>query len=85
MANKINRGWKLEVKWKYGTLSWILLKDVKDSNPVELYEYALANNIEEGTEFKWWEKDVLRKRDQMISKVKAKIMDNNTSVWYSYS
>ena len=85
MANKINIGWKLEVKWKDGTLSWILLKDIKASNPVELYEYALANNIEEGTEFKWWEKDVLRKRDQMISKVKAKIMDNNTSVWYSYS
>ena len=48
------------------------MKDIKASNSVELDEYAVANNIEDEPYFKWWVKDVLCKRDQMISKVKSK-------------
>ena len=48
------------------------MKDLKDSNPVELVEYAVANNIFYEPAFKWWVKDVLRKQDQIFSKVKAK-------------
>ena len=66
------RGWSIEVEWKDGSVSWVPLKDLKASNPVELYEYAVANNIEEEPAFKWWVKDTLRKRDRIISKVKAK-------------
>ena len=44
-TKKTTRGWKLEVEWKDGTLSWILLKDLKASNFVEIAEYAVANNI----------------------------------------
>ena len=44
-AKKSTRGWKLEVDWKDGTLRWILLKDLKTSNPVKLSEYAVSNNI----------------------------------------
>ena len=65
-AKKSTRGWKLEVKWKDGTLRWIPLKDLKASNPVELAEYEVANNIEDVPTFKWWGKDVLRKQDLMI-------------------
>ena len=32
------RGWELNIKWKDGTSSWLPLKDLKDSNPVELAE-----------------------------------------------
>ena len=39
------RGWKLQVEWKDGSVSWIPLKDLKASNPVKLAEYAVANNI----------------------------------------
>ena len=46
------RGWKLEVKRKYGSLIWITLKDLKTSKPVELAEYAVANNIEDEPDFK---------------------------------
>ena len=55
-----------------GTLSWIPLKYLKASNPVELSEYALSNYIEDEPAFKFWVKGVLRKRDQIVSKVKTK-------------
>ena len=48
------------------------MKDIKPSNPVELAEYSVANNIEDEPAFKWWVNDVLRKLYRMISKVKAK-------------
>ena len=41
-AKKKTRGWKIGVLWKYGDLSWIPLKDVKTSDPVEPSEYAAA-------------------------------------------
>ena len=50
--NKTNKALKLEVKCKDGTLSWIPLKDLKPSNPVELAEYSVANNIEDEPIFK---------------------------------
>ena len=71
-AKKTTIGWKLEVEWKHGTLRWIPLNNLKDSNPVELSEYKVANNIEDEPAFKWWVNDVLHKLDQIISKVKAK-------------
>ena len=48
------------------------MKDLKDTNPVELAEYAVANKIAEEHAFKWWADFCLRKRNRMISKVKAK-------------
>ena len=69
---KTTRGWSIEVEWKDGTVSWVPLKDLKASNPVELAEYAVANNIDDEPAFKWWAKDTLRKRDRIISKVKTK-------------
>lgn len=71
-AKKTTRGWKLEVEWKDGTVSWVPLKDLKHSNPVELAEYAVANNIDDEPAFKWWVHETLRKRDRIIMKVKAK-------------
>ena len=35
-TKKTTRGWELEVEWKDITFSWIPLKDLKASNPVEL-------------------------------------------------
>ena len=30
---------------EYGTQDWIPLKNIKESNPVEIVEYADANNL----------------------------------------
>ena len=69
---KTTRGWKLEVEWNYGTLRWIPLNYLKASNTIEISEYAVVNNIEDEPAFKLWVKDFLRKRYQIIPKVKAK-------------
>ena len=66
------QGWELEVEWKDGSTSWIPLKDLKDSNPVEVSEYAVANKIAEEPAFSWWVRHVLRKRDRIIGKVKSR-------------
>ena len=69
---KTTRGWHLLVEWKDGSMDWVSLKSLKQSNPVELAEYALANRIDEEPVFKWWVKTTLRRRDRIISKVKSK-------------
>jgi hypothetical protein len=33
------------VEWKYATTSWDRLADLKESNPVEVAEYAVANRF----------------------------------------
>ena len=42
---KTTRGWKVLVQWKDESTSWVIVKDVRDANPVELAEYAVANQI----------------------------------------
>ena len=44
-VRKTTKGWKLCVLWKDRTTSWEALKDLKESNPVEVTEYAVVNQI----------------------------------------
>jgi hypothetical protein len=67
-------GWKLCVQWKDGTTSWIPLKELKESNPVETAEYAVANKLDQEPAFVWWIKDVLKKRDRIIKAVKSRYL-----------
>ena len=67
------KGWELLVMWKDRSTSWVKLKDLKASNPVELAEYAVTNRIAEEPAFKWWVSDTLRKQNHIISKVKGSI------------
>ena len=46
-------GWKLQVEWKDIATSWVPLKDIKASNPIELSEYTINNNIEHKPFFHW--------------------------------
>ena len=68
----MTRGWKLQVLWKDGTTEWVSLKAQKESNPVELVEYAKAHHIDDEPAFYWWVRDVLRKRQRIIGKLKSK-------------
>ena len=69
---KTTLGYKLEVEWNDGTLKQTPLKYLKASNTVEITGYSVSNNIKDELAFKWWGKDALCKRDQIISKVKVK-------------
>jgi Reverse transcriptase (RNA-dependent DNA polymerase) len=72
VPKKTTTGWELMVTWKDGSSDWIKLKDIKDSYPVQVAEYAVTNRIAHEPAFNWWVHDVLRKRNRIISKVKSK-------------
>ena len=38
-------GWKLKVLWNYGKRAWALLKDLKDSNPVDAVDLSSAKGL----------------------------------------
>ena len=48
------------------------LKYGKDSNPIELYDYAVAKKIDDEPAFAWWVHYFFKKRDMIISKAKTK-------------
>ena len=66
------RGWKLLITWKDGSSSWVALKDMKESFPVELAMYARDNGIAEEPAFAWWAPHALRKSQRILAKVKSK-------------
>ena len=66
------KGWKLEVEWRDGTSSWILLKILKESNPIKVSEYAVAHGIDKKPAFAWWVGHTLKKRDRIIKHVRHK-------------
>ena len=49
-----------------------ILVPMNKSNPFELDEYSVANEISDEPDFNWWVKEILRHRDRIISKVKSK-------------
>jgi hypothetical protein len=59
------------VLWKVGSTYWVSLKDLKQSHPVEVADYAVANKISEEPAFAWRVRKVLRKRNIVIKKVKS--------------
>jgi len=66
------KGWEFLIQWKVGEPTWVPLKDLKKSNPIELAEYALSRQLQDKPAFRWWVKDVIRKRDNFIGKVKSR-------------
>ena len=66
------KGWELKVEWKDGSSSWVPLKDLKESNPVEVAEFAVSSKIADEPAFRWWVQKVLRRRERIIKKVKSR-------------
>jgi hypothetical protein len=60
------------VLWKDGTSTWVPLKELKESNPVKVAEYAVGNKIAAEPAFHWWVHDVIRRKDRILSKIKSK-------------
>jgi hypothetical protein len=48
---KTSKGWQLYVRWRDRSADWVELKDLKESYPVELAEYAITNGIQEQPAF----------------------------------
>ena len=71
------KGWSLLVAWKDGSETWIPLRVLKESNPVDVAEFARAKGIQDEPAFAWWVPYVLKKKDIIISKVKTRIRKNS--------
>ena len=72
------KSWDMQVQWIDNSTSWVPLKLIKESNPVEVVEYALVNGFHHEPAFKWWVSHVLKKRDRLISKVKHHCLKGRT-------
>ena len=70
---KTTVGWLLLVKWADRTESWIPLKDLKESHPIETTMFAKARSKDDEPTFAWWVPYRLRKRDIIFSKINAHI------------
>ena len=60
------RGWDIEIKLIDGTTFWCPLTTVKHSMPIDLVEYAIANEINLEPAFAWWLAKTLRRRHNVI-------------------
>jgi len=74
---KTTHGWDLLVKWKNGNMQWIHLKDIKESNPIEVAEFAKVHGIDKEPAFVWWVPYTLRKRDRIIAAVNSSVKNTN--------
>lgn len=81
MPTKHGRNWKMpkttkgvqcRVAFKDGTECWLPMNEVRQSNPIELAEYAVQRGIADDPPFAWWVPHTLRTRRRMISKIKSK-------------
>ena len=71
------KGQKFEVEWRDGTSSWIPLKILKESNPIEVAEYVVSRGLEKEPAFNWWVKHTLRRRDCIIKQVWHRVVKKN--------
>ena len=70
---KTTKGFDLLIQWADQSESWVPLKDLKESHPIETAEFARSRGIDDEAAFAWWVPYTIRKRDVILSKVKARI------------
>ena len=66
---RMTKGWHLCMHWKDGSTSWERLADLKESNPIEVAEHAVAQGINHEPAFVWWVPCTLKKRDRITSAI----------------
>ncbi|KAL7475141.1 hypothetical protein ACHAW6_001067 [Cyclotella cf. meneghiniana] len=66
------QGWELCCEWKDGSASWQKLSALKESQPLQVAEFALAMGIADEPAFNRWVSWVFKQRDLIISLVKCR-------------
>jgi len=69
---RTTQGWQLRVIWKDGSSSWEPLQNLKESNPIQVAEYAVANKIVEEAAFPWWVPFVLKRHERIIGSLNSR-------------
>ena len=69
---KTTKGWELCVRWKDGSTEWVPLKEMKESNPLQVADYAEANQIAAEPAFAWWVPWTQKKRKRILKAMKKR-------------
>ena len=59
------------MRWKGSSGDWVTLKDLKESYPVPVADYAIVNALQDEPAFAWWIPYTLKKRTAIIVKMKS--------------
>ena len=70
---KSTAGWFLKVEFDDGSTQWVSLKALKETNPVDVAEYAVANNIADEVAFRYWVPYTLNQREKVISSISHRV------------
>ena len=65
------KGWDVKVRWKDKSTNWIPLTEIKEANPLEVAEAAIALKVDRQPAFNWWVRKVLKRRDRMIGRLQT--------------
>ena len=71
------QGWKLLVRYKDESEQWIPLKILKETNPVDVAEFARAKDIDDEPAFAYWVPYTLRQRDRIIASINSRLKKTN--------
>ena len=66
IRKRTTTGWDIEVEWRDGSTSWLPLKEVKETNPVDLAQYGKDNHLIDEPAFAWWAPHILKKQSRLI-------------------
>ncbi len=66
------KGWRICIAWTDGSTSWHSLAEIKNSYPVALAEYAIANSLEDEPAFAWWVKKTIKHQKHLINAIKTR-------------
>ena len=70
------KGWDILVQCKYQSTTWMTLKDIKNSFPVQLAEYLVRARISQEPAFAWWVSFVIKKQNRII------VLDAHPQIWH---
>jgi hypothetical protein len=65
-ARSFAKNGELQVQWANDTTTWIPIGHLKRSNPIEVVEYVVANQIADKPIFRHWARDTLQSQDRII-------------------
>jgi hypothetical protein len=70
---KTTKGWHFNIQWRDGSTTWVPLRELKESNPVQLAEYCTANKIDDEPAMAWWVPYTLKKKIHIVSAIKQRV------------
>jgi hypothetical protein len=69
---RTTKGWYLCVQWKDGSTSWEVLKDLKESFPVQVGEFSIAQGIQDEPAFAWVVKETISRKHRIVKAMKTR-------------